>query len=127
MVADDARHFIQTTHKKFTAIVADAYSNTLSIPSHLLTQEYLIQIKKHLVDDGFMIFNSISKPTLDDAYSKHIDNTIRSVFKNCMVIPATYSSQITNILYVCKNSLNQFDQTIYTDNLNRSTTESFEW
>lgn len=126
LIIDDARHYIHFTNKQYDVMVIDAYSNMKAIPAHLLTHEYIKDLQKKLKTKGLIIFNIIASPLLADAYSKRIDNTIRSVFKSCMVIPISYDT-ITNILYVCSNLPNQMDQTIYRDNLNTSTTDSFEW
>ncbi len=48
LIVDDARHYINTVQKQYDAIVIDAYSNIASIPAHLLTQEYMSEIKRKL-------------------------------------------------------------------------------
>ena len=126
-IPDDARHYLSVVKKKYAAIVLDAYSDIKAIPSHLITYEFIQTIKMRLIPQGVAIFNVIASPTLSDPYSKHVDNTLRSVFKNCIAIPYTYSEKATNIVYVCSNSSNQSDQRIYTDNKNHSTTDSFYW
>ncbi|OGT57626.1 MAG: hypothetical protein A3F14_04815 [Gammaproteobacteria bacterium RIFCSPHIGHO2_12_FULL_43_28] len=126
-IADDARHFVKSTDKYYDAIVIDAYTDTKAIPSYLLTQEYMMDIKSRLATKGTAIFNILANPQLTDLYSKHVDNTIRAVFKNCMVLPEHYTNQITNILYLCSNSLNQADTMVYKDNFNHSTTDAFYW
>lgn len=126
-IADDARHYLQATTKKYAVIIVDAYSNLKAVPSQLSTREYMRDIKNRLAMNGVVIFNIIANPMLLDAYSKRIDNTIRDTFKNCMVEPEQYKNQITNILYVCNNAKNQNDKVIYSDNLNSVTTDSFEW
>jgi spermidine synthase len=124
-IADDARHFISTTPEHYDVIVSDAY-NGLSVPLHLVTQEYFAAIRSTLTDDGIAVFNIVAKPTLQDPYSKHVDNTIRSVFKNCMVIPVTYYSEtITNVVYICMKSNNEKNNDVYTDNLNRADSEYY--
>jgi spermidine synthase len=127
LVVDDARHFLLTTKDKYAVIISDAYSNTISMPSHLLTREYVSEVQHRLLQDGVAIFNIIAKPNLADPYSKRIDNTIRSVFRNCNSVPLHYANAVTNILYVCTNASNQADKTIYSDNLNTVTTDYFEW
>ena len=127
LIIDDARHFIHSVNKKYDAIIVDVFSNTRTIPAHLLTHEYMIELQQKLVVNGTIIFNMISKPSLNDPYSKRIDNTIRDVFTSCMVSPLTYANVITNIIYTCRNMRNQSDKTIYLDNLNTSTTDSFDW
>ena len=126
-IADDARHYLLFTKKQYQAIVVDVYSNTKTIPNHLLTKEYIQAIQNKLLPQGTAIFNMIAKPTLSDPYSKRIDNTIRDVFKSCMVTPIVYGDKMTNILYICSNAANQAERTIYTDNRNNSTTDSFDW
>lgn len=125
-IADDARHFLNANHKQYAAIVIDVYSDFKAIPAHLVTVEYMQAIKDHLAPQGVAIFNMVSNPMLTDPYSKRLDNTIRAVFQNCMAQPKAYSNRVSNIIYICAQSgLN--DKTIYTDDLNHSTTDSFNW
>jgi spermidine synthase len=125
-IADDARHFINTTTAHFDVIITDAY-NGIAVPPHLVTQEFFAELKSKLTENGIAVFNITAKPTLNDAYSKHIDNTIRSVFKNCMTVPVAYHNEtISNIVYVCMKSINENNNGIYTDNLNRADSEYYK-
>lgn len=125
-ISDDARHYLLASSKKYAVIVSDAYTDIKSIPANLITKEYMLAIKKRLTDNGVAIFNIIANPSLRDPYSKGIDNTIRSAFPNCMAMPVVYSDRPTNIIYACRNNI-KLDTHLYTDNLNRSTTDSFAW
>lgn len=128
LIADDARHYAHAKPKQYQAILVDAYTNVRTIPAYLLTFQFMQELQKLLTPNGTVILNMIINPTLKDQYSKRIDNTIRSIFKNCMAIPARFVSDgVTNVLYVCTNANNQKDNTIYSDNMNTSTTDSFEW
>lgn len=127
LIIDDARHFLKSNDHYYEAIVMDTYSDVKAIPSHLLTNEYMKEIKRRLTKNGVAIFNIIANPMLTDFYSKRIDNTIRAVFQNCISIPRTYANKATNIIYVCSHTNSQSDKNIYTDNLNTSTTDSFNW
>ncbi|HSW68927.1 MAG TPA: fused MFS/spermidine synthase [Gammaproteobacteria bacterium] len=127
LIIDDARHYLNVTKKKYPAIVVDVYSDIKSIPAYLISEEYILKIREHLSENGIAIFNIVAKPMLADPYSKHIDNTIRSVFSNCMSIPLRYSDKQTNILYVCYHSMRSDDKKIYSDNLNNSTIDAFTW
>lgn len=128
LIADDARHYAHAAPKQYQAIIVDAYTNVRSIPSYLLTLQFMQELQKLLLPNGIVILNMIINPTLVDSYSKRIDNTVRAIFKNCMAIPARFvSNEVTNVLYVCSNANNQKDGTVYSDNLNTSTTDSFEW
>ncbi len=127
LIADDARHYINTTQKKYDVIVLDVYSNINSIPAHLLTAEFMHEIKKRLKSNGYALFNIIANPLFSDPYSERINNTIRSGFGSCAVIPVEYHDSPTNIIYACSNKAQMHDHVIYTDNLNNSTTDSYNW
>lgn len=125
-IADDARHFLNSSATTYDAIVVDVYSDYKAIPAHLVTQEYMQAIYKRLHQNGTVIFNIVANPMQTDPYSKRLDNTIRSVFDNCMAVPQHYANRVTNILYLCtKHERN--DHLVYRDNLNQSTTDSFNW
>lgn len=125
--ADDARSFLNENPHAFDVIVSDVYSNHLAIPPQLLTREYFQQIKAGLREHGVAIINILARPTLEDTYSWRIDNTIRSVFQHCMVMPLQYSSNISNIIYVCKIDKNKINSnyTVYSDNINKAALDFF--
>jgi spermidine synthase len=123
--ADDARHFVNTVPDRFDVVVNDTYSNGQAIAAHLLTKEYFAGIKNVLNLGGVAIFNIIARPTLEDAYSKRVDASIRSAFKNCAVIPMDYSDAPTNMIYVCKKSRFEEDKTVYTDDVNNAALDFF--
>jgi spermidine synthase len=124
-VHDDARTFLRNTTQKFDAIVSDVYSSRYTIPFHLVTQEYFKSVRSVLKPNGIAIFNIIANPMMRNNYSKRIDNTIRSVFKNCMIFAIPYRNGPANILYVCPRE-NNIDQTIYTDNKNASMIDVYQ-
>lgn len=126
-IVDDARHYLQTTANHYTAIVVDTYSDIKSMPSYLLTYEYMQVLRSRLLPNGVVIFNIIANPLLSDSYSKRVDNTIRAVFSSCMVVPNVYADRATNIIYTCSAKNNQADRVVYSDNLNTATTDSFNW
>ena len=123
-IAQDARLFLTQHKKEYDVIVSDVYSNIMSIPPALLTKEYFQSIKTALKQDGFAIFNIIAHPFLNDNYSKRIDTTMRNVFGNCVTMPLKYTNRLSNIIYICKDSANAHDDTIYTDNSNNSTLDA---
>ncbi len=75
-----ARAYLARTDKKFDIILLDAYLGGLSIPEHLVTQEFFFEIKSHLNDKAILIANFIVSPNFNNLFTKNIDNTIRSVF-----------------------------------------------
>ena len=127
LVTDDARNYLNATDKKFRVIVLDVFSDYKAIPAHLLTYEFMINVKKHLTDNGYALFNIIASPTFHDAYSRRIDNTIRAAFGSCVVTPVHYKTEYSNLVYACPKNSRTDDHTIYVDDLNNSTTDSFSW
>jgi len=117
-IPGDARPFLKYNTKKFDVIISDAFNSRQSIPFYLLTQEHMRNIKKAINPGGYAMFNIIANPTFSTSYSKRVDNTIRSVFKNCVAIPVDYANKPTNIVYVCYMAKNTGDTTIYTDDKN---------
>lgn len=124
-IHQDARIIARKSQKKYDVIVSDAYTSRNSLPDYLLTREHFNNVKKLLVNDGLAVFNVIANPQLTDSYSKRVDNTIRAVFGNCMVIPLQYTSDFSNIIYVCKKAINEDDSTLYVDNKNSATLDAF--
>jgi predicted membrane-bound spermidine synthase len=127
LIVDDARHFVNASQNQYDAIVIDVFSNVKSIPAHLLTKEFMSDVKNKLSTNGTAIFNIIANPNLLDLYSKRIDNTIRLIFQHCMTTPLSYANALTNIIYVCRKNDDPVDRMVYSDNLNRATTDSFAW
>jgi len=128
LVIDDARHYLITHDKKYDIIVVDVYSDYKAMPAYLLTREFMQQVKAHLNSmNSYALFNVIANPTFKDVYSRRINNTILKIFGSCTATPVRYFNGISNIVYTCSNSTDVTDQVVYTDNLNTSTTDSFNW
>jgi spermidine synthase len=124
-LVDDARYFLNTTENTYDVIFSDVYSSARSIPSHLLTQEYFATINRVLRPNGIVIINIIAKPMMEDEYSQNIDTTIRSVFNHCMVMPTHYSTEVNNIVYLCRRTANSKHKNLYTDDLNQAPFDFF--
>lgn len=124
-IAGDARIFLQTTPKKYDAIVSDVYSNMRTIPANLLTREYFELVNNALSNTGIALFNIIARPMMNDAYSERVDNTIRSVFPHCLSVPIHYIDTGANIIYICQKNA-KIQRGLYTDNLNQSTLDFFK-
>jgi len=127
-VGADARVFVQQAGERYAAILVDAYSHELTIPTHLLTVEFFASINKILLPKGVAIFNMIIDPLLTDLYSKTVDASLRAVFQSCVSFPHQYMDAATNVVYVCTRNddldlvtLLKKSHFYYTDDLNRST------
>jgi spermidine synthase len=120
-VAEDARAYLNAHANSYDVIFSDVYSNKRTIPAHLLTREYFMSVRKSLRPNALAVFNVIARPTMDDNYSMRVDNTIRSVFNQCMVVPIKYIEGPQNIMYFCRNNNNIMKNDLYTDNQNQAT------
>ena len=56
VVIDDARHYLNTNHKKYDIIIYDLYHSETP-PVHLMTQEAFTEIKSILNPNGLLIIN----------------------------------------------------------------------
>jgi spermidine synthase len=123
----EARAFLRGTKKKYDVIVLDAYLGDVTIPEHLVTQDFYRQVKDHLTDQGIVAMNVIVSPSFSTPFSRHLDNTIRSVFPYVSrhVIFEDYGlwssdpDQKANVIYLYRRQPDENDKEIYTDNLNR--------
>ena len=119
-----ARAFLSDTEKNYDLIVVDAFLGNLTIPEHLVTQNFFNQVKSKLNPEGAVIANFVISATFDDPFSQNLDNTLRSVFPNMTRLILneydvwnTQNKNTSNVIYVYRNHLDA-KSTIYTDNKN---------
>lgn len=87
-IVGDARLFFKKNHN-YNIIVNDTYNNTVSVPWHLTTQNFLNDINKNLSEDGIYIANLISSLQEDEAlFLKSYYKTLKSVFPETYAIKA---------------------------------------
>ncbi|PCJ02675.1 MAG: hypothetical protein COB14_01570 [Alphaproteobacteria bacterium] len=121
-----ARAFLNDTDKKYDVIFIDAYLGGASIPEHLVTQEFFLQIKAHLKDNAVLITNMILSPHFNNQFTRNIDNTLRSVFPHVSrhIVGEKYKlwdeSNIinANTIYMYRHENDYKSGHIYTDNKN---------
>lgn len=53
----DARVFLQTSQGKYDLIILNAYSSGSQIPEHLITEEYFLEVRRHLSPHGIAALN----------------------------------------------------------------------
>lgn len=125
-IPQPARAFFNGTDKKFDVIFLDAYLGGGSVPEHLVTQEFFLQVKEHLKDKAVLITNLILSPHFNNQFTRNIDNTLRSVFPHVsrQVIAEKYSlweeseTLMANVIYMYRHEDNYAFGHIYTDNKN---------
>lgn len=120
-VVEDARLFVNRNKGSYDAIIVDLYSNKTTIPWHLMTDEFIHDLRESVRENGVVAFNIISDGFFMDDYSKTIHNTIRNNFNYCVVKPNNLKGS-TNIVYICKKI--EGEQKIYVDNFEKQPLES---
>ncbi len=122
-----ARAYLNMTDKKFDIILLDAYLGGLSIPEHLVTQEFFTEVKKHLNDQGVLVANFIVSPNFGNLFSRNIDNTFRSVFPYVSRHDTHDEYDVwnnsetanSNFMYIYKHFENYSAPAIYRDNISK--------
>jgi spermidine synthase len=123
----EARAYLASDTQKYDIIILDAYNGDLTLPENLVTREFLQTVKDHLKPNGVMAGNYIASPNFLTPFSRHLDNTIRSVFPHVSrhVIDEDYRVWetdprfIANLIYIYKNNSEDNATDIYTDDRNR--------
>lgn len=125
-IVDDARNYLKYTDHTYDVVVVDVYHHRNAVPFHLLTEEHFKNTRRVIRDGGYAVYNIIARPTLSDPYSKRVDNTLRSVFSSCMVMPMVYNNKQQNIIYICNVGGQDQDKVVYTDDRNSSTADFYQ-
>ena len=102
VAVQDGRVFVKRAiedQKKFEVILLDAFNGDY-IPEHLLTQEFLQEVKQALSKNGIVIANTFTGSRLNE----HESATYNSVFPNFINIKSNASG---NRIIVAKNSSNK--------------------
>ncbi len=122
----EARAYLAQTQKKYDAIFLDAYAGDLSLPEQLVTREFYGTVKDHLREGGVVVSNFIMSPNFESPFSRHLDDTFRSVFPyvSRYVIGEQYmpwnsnSNLVVNVIYLYRRHADERPE-IYTDDKNR--------
>lgn len=108
-VIQDARQYLITNNKKWDVVVLDTYASTFSVPWHLATQEYFQLVKTNTKPNGLVLINAIMRKQFGDQYSRRLNHTINSVFKDCSINDMNVTNPIefegakyTNVVYSCR-------------------------
>ncbi len=125
-IAEPARAYLNQNRKKFDIIFVDVHLGAISIPEHLVTYEFFMQLKETLSKEGIIVFNMILSPNFQNAVSRNIDTTMRAVFPyiSRQVLRENYNLRsndenlMVNTFYIYRHIPEVKKQTIYTDQNN---------
>ena len=123
-----ARAFLSQTNKTYDVILLDTYFGKLTLPEHLITRDFFMEIKQHLNEDAVLVTNFVASPNFLDQFSRTLDSTVRSAFpyvsrhvlRNKYEPWNTNKQLIRNVMYVYRHDSDYGDPAIYTDNKNRA-------
>lgn len=123
-----ARAYLNNTEKQYDLVFLDVFTGDITVPEHLMTQDFFRQVKSVLRDNAVVITNFLISPNFKTDYSKNIDDTFRSVFPYVSRLAPKQEYRLwdetdtnyTNMTYVYKHSAEDEERpnTIYTDNKN---------
>jgi len=96
---DDARHHIRVTEKEYDIIVLDTFTGE-QVPSHLLTLENCIEIKKTLKKGGLFLINFTGFLTGDKGLaSRSIYSTLIKAGFDTKIIATPGSEDTRNLVF----------------------------
>ncbi len=96
IVIQDGRQFIKNNPNQYDVIVMDIF-NGESIPSHMLTQEFMKEISMKMNHDGLLLLNVIGSP--QDEASNIMKQTILSQFKHLSMIALNNDEENINFIF----------------------------
>jgi spermidine synthase len=85
----DGRQFLRKSNKTFDQILLDAY-NSEYVPAHMMTREFLLEVRRHLNPGGLVFSNLIRGNRLFLAEVA----TYRDVFRSVRVLRSMYNTVI---------------------------------
>lgn len=104
VITDDARHYIETTNKKYDLIIFDIFKGE-NQPSHVFSLECFEKTKTLLKDSGFIIIN------FNGFLSGSVGKSGRSVFRtleatgmDIKILPTYGEEQYRNCLFIAGNN-----------------------
>ena len=117
-IADDARPYLSATAQQYDAIIVDAYSSRTSIPGHLVTREFWLDVRRALRPQGVLLANLVLDGRLETPYARSMLATIESVYGRCAVEVLHKGRPSANVEVVCFASSQPGGATIYVDEKN---------
>ncbi len=106
--AQDGRFFLTHTPQTYDVIVVDAYRPPY-IPFHLTTQEFFLEISKHLTENGVVAINA-GRTSTDYSLVEALGTTMKTVFPNVYVLDAPdYGSTLGNSLVIATRQPTRLD------------------
>jgi spermidine synthase len=78
LFVEDGRKFLMTTHETYDLVLLDAYRGAF-VPFHLLTGEFYVELKRHLVPGGVVVENISTEALLADSTLATLEHAFQQV------------------------------------------------
>jgi spermidine synthase len=112
LYAEEGRSFLSNSAKRYDLIVIDVFNSRHSVPYHLMTEEFVRELKEHLNANGSVILNvhgSISGPASRLFHAEYA--TYRRVFPNVYVFPVGGDPNVVqNIMILASKSERRYSR-----------------
>jgi spermidine synthase len=96
VIIGDGRYFINQSTNQYDAVVVDAFLGDSS-PSHLMTRQAFLAIRRLLNPNGVVVMNTFGEfQTGKDFFTASLDKTLRTVFKSVRI----HASGRGNVFFV---------------------------
>lgn len=100
-ICDDARYYLNHCNKKYDLVLVDIFKAEEQ-PSHVLTTESLVKLKKNLNDSAILIINWHGyMKGLNGAGSSILNNTLLNAGYKVKVCASSNDENYRNLLFVC--------------------------
>lgn len=106
IIINDARRYLKTTEIEFDVTIIDVYRGKANIPYHLVSREFVSELKLRLKQDGVVVINLISKIENKEMNTfKLIYNTYKAEFRNLVAIPTKKEKldEVQNIIIIASD------------------------
>lgn len=103
IIVDDARHYINTTHKKYDLIIFDLYHSETP-PIHMMTKEAFREIKTNLNKNGILVINFYG--FINGSKGKAARSIYKSLLEenyNVRLMGTPGKERYRNLLFICSN------------------------
>ena len=89
-VSADARSFVTSNNDTYDIIVVDVYARELTVPFHLVTQEFFTSLSERLAPGGILAIN-LNATSDDTLWIQSVSKTVQSVFPHIRLAAIPHS------------------------------------
>lgn len=116
-----ARHYVRSGDTAYDLIVVDAFTSRITIPAHLVTVEFWLDIRARLADNGRVFVNVITDHDFTTRFSRSFHRSFAQAFPlhDRVPMPDHGGDGRANIIYLGYTTPSPEGAAIYSDRRNR--------